>query len=92
MVAAWLRDVSQYKNIYADYQIVHFYRWLRSPSSLLYDPALRKTLLGLMKKLFLQVNFLQEFSMYCTVLSSKLFTARSRVSAPRSDRGVRRFQ
>ena len=55
MVAAWLRDVSQRKNIYADYQIVHFYRWLRSPSSLLYDPALRKTLLQLMKKLFLQL-------------------------------------
>ena len=55
MVAAWLRDVSMYKNIYADYQIVHFYRWLRSPSSLLYDPALKKTLLQLMKKLFLQL-------------------------------------
>jgi len=55
MVAAWLRDVSQYRNIYADYQIVHFYRWLRNPSSLLYDPALRKTLLQLMKKLFLQL-------------------------------------
>ena len=52
MVGSWLRDVSLYKNIYADYQIVHFYRWLRNPSSLLYDPALRKTLLQLMKKLF----------------------------------------
>merc|ERR1719422_2196988 len=52
MVAAWLRDVSMFKNLYADYQIVHFYRWLRNPSSLLYDPALRKTLLQLMKKLF----------------------------------------
>merc|ERR1719228_750385 len=55
MVGSWLRDVSLYKNIYADYQIVHFYRWLRSPSSLLYDPALKKTLLQLMKKLFLQL-------------------------------------
>merc|ERR550519_1637584 len=55
MVGAWLRDVSMYKNLYADYQIVHFYRWLRNPSSLLYDPALRKTLLQLMKKLFLQL-------------------------------------
>ena len=52
MVGSWLRDVSMYKNIYADYQIVHFYRWLRSPASFLYDPALRKTLLQLMKKLF----------------------------------------
>ena len=55
MVGSWLRDVSLYKNLYADYQIVHFYRWLSSPSSLLYDPALRKTLLQLMKKLFLQL-------------------------------------
>merc|ERR1719234_1740620 len=55
MVAAWLRDVSMYKTIYAVYQIVHFYLWLRSPSSLLYDPALKKTLLQLMKKLFLQL-------------------------------------
>jgi len=55
MVGSWLRDVSMFKNLYADYQIVHFYRWLRNPSSLLYDPALRKTLLQLMKKLFLQL-------------------------------------
>merc|ERR1711923_183601 len=55
MVGSWLRDVSLFKNIYADYQIVHFYRWLRNSSSLLYDPALRKTLLQLMKKLFLQL-------------------------------------
>ena len=55
MVNAWLREVSQYRNIFADYQIIHFYRWLRSPNALLYDPALRKTLLNLMKKLFMQL-------------------------------------
>jgi len=32
-------------------------RWLRTPGSLLYDPALRTTLHNLMKKLFLQVLF-----------------------------------
>jgi len=31
-------------------------RWLRSPISLLYDPALRRTLHNLMKKLFMQVG------------------------------------
>lgn len=31
-------------------------RWLRSPSSLLYDPALRRILHNLMKKLFMQVG------------------------------------
>lgn len=55
MVNAWLRDVTIYKNMFADYQIIHFYRWLRSPQSLLYDPALRRTLHSYMKKLFLQL-------------------------------------
>ncbi len=55
MVSAWLRDVSKFRNVFADYQIIHFYRWLRSPNALLYDPALRKSLLSLMKKLFMQL-------------------------------------
>ena len=29
MVSAWLREVSQFRNVFADYQIIHFYRWLR---------------------------------------------------------------
>lgn len=28
MVSAWLRDVSLYKNVFADFQILHFYRFL----------------------------------------------------------------
>lgn len=28
MVSAWLRDVSLYKNVFADFQILHFYRYL----------------------------------------------------------------
>ncbi|XP_063387130.1 DNA polymerase epsilon catalytic subunit 1 isoform X2 [Cydia fagiglandana] len=55
MIASWLRDVTVYKNVFADYQITHFYRWLKTPTSLLYDPALRRTLYGLMKKLFLML-------------------------------------
>lgn len=55
MIASWLRDVTQYKNVFADFQISHFYRWLKTPSSLLYDPALRRTLYNLMKKLFLML-------------------------------------
>ena len=34
---------------------VDHFRWLRSPHALLYDPAMRKTLNNLMKKLFIQV-------------------------------------
>ena len=26
MVNSWLRDVTMYKNVYADFQIIHFYR------------------------------------------------------------------
>nr|CAD7258615.1 unnamed protein product [Timema shepardi] len=55
MVNAWLRDVTLYKNVIADFQILHFYRWLRSPNALLYDPALRRSLHNLMKKLFIQL-------------------------------------
>ncbi|XP_068086023.1 DNA polymerase epsilon catalytic subunit 1 [Anabrus simplex] len=55
MVSAWLRDVTVHRNVFADFQIQHFYRWLRSPSALLYDPALRRTLHNLMKKLFMQL-------------------------------------
>nr|XP_031835870.1 DNA polymerase epsilon catalytic subunit 1 [Nomia melanderi]XP_031835871.1 DNA polymerase epsilon catalytic subunit 1 [Nomia melanderi]XP_031835872.1 DNA polymerase epsilon catalytic subunit 1 [Nomia melanderi] len=55
MVNAWLLDVSVYKNVFADYQIIHFYRWLHSPNALLYDPALRRTLHSYMKKLFIQL-------------------------------------
>lgn len=59
MVAAWLRDVSLYQNVFADYQIIHFYRWLRDSSSLMYDPALHRILHTLMQKLF--IHLIAEF-------------------------------
>lgn len=55
MVTAWLKDVTQHQNVFADFQIVHFYRWLRDPNSLLHDPALRRILHNLMNKLFLHL-------------------------------------
>lgn len=55
MVSSWLKDVTLHKNVYADCQLMDFYRWLRSPSALLYDPALRRTLHNYMKKLFIQL-------------------------------------
>ncbi|PRD31688.1 UNVERIFIED_CONTAM: Pole [Trichonephila clavipes] len=57
MVASWVRDVIQYKNVFADNQIVNFYRWLRCPQSLLYEPAIKQILNNLMKKMFTQVIF-----------------------------------
>ncbi|VDP90350.1 unnamed protein product [Echinostoma caproni] len=55
MVAGWVRDVTQYQNPLADEQIIYFYQWLRSPRALLYDPALRRTVQKLMKKVFLKL-------------------------------------
>ncbi|XP_043925704.1 DNA polymerase epsilon catalytic subunit A [Protopterus annectens] len=55
MVVGWVKEITQYHNVYADNQVMHFYRWLRSPASLLYDPALHRTLHNMMKKLFLQL-------------------------------------
>lgn len=55
MVNGWLREVSINRNIYSDFQIVHFYRWIRSSSSVLYDPALRRSLNNLMRKMFLRI-------------------------------------
>ncbi|XP_055613279.1 DNA polymerase epsilon catalytic subunit 1 [Uranotaenia lowii] len=55
MVNGWLREVSINRNIFSDFQIIHFYRWVRSSKALLYDPALRRALNTLMRKLFLQI-------------------------------------
>uniref|UniRef100_A0A5K3FMW5 DNA polymerase epsilon catalytic subunit n=1 Tax=Mesocestoides corti TaxID=53468 RepID=A0A5K3FMW5_MESCO len=55
MVLGWVRDVTEYQNPLADEQVIYFYHWLRSSSSLLYDPALRRTLQKLMKKVFLKL-------------------------------------
>lgn len=55
VVASWLRDISVHRNVFADFQIIHFYRWLRSSSALLYDPALRRMLQNLMRKYFVQL-------------------------------------
>lgn len=55
MVSSWFRDIALQRNVFADYQAMHFYRWIQSPRSLLYDPALRRSLNNLMKKLFLQL-------------------------------------
>ena len=55
MIQYWLRDVASFGNAFADIQIIHFYRW--TPNSLLYDPAIRRTLQGYMKKLCILVSF-----------------------------------
>ena len=51
MVQLWLQDVHSYTNIFADMQLNHFYRWLQSTKSLLYEPALKRTIQVFMRKL-----------------------------------------
>ncbi|CAN8013629.1 unnamed protein product [Ixodes persulcatus] len=55
MVAGWLRDVAVYRNVFADFQLAHLFRWLKSSQSLLYEPVLKRILNNLMKKMFLQL-------------------------------------
>lgn len=50
-----MEDATRRSNICADTLLRHMYRWLCSPSSRLYDPALKVTVQGLMRKLLLQL-------------------------------------
>ncbi|XP_023213231.1 DNA polymerase epsilon catalytic subunit A-like isoform X2 [Centruroides sculpturatus] len=55
MVGGWVRDLTAYNNVFADNQLIHFYRWLCCPQALLYEPALKHILNNLMKKMFTQL-------------------------------------
>ncbi|EDQ91191.1 uncharacterized protein MONBRDRAFT_15015, partial [Monosiga brevicollis MX1] len=55
LVGAWLNEVASRYEVMADGQLQHFYRWLKNPMSMLYDPALLRTVRDLMKKLFLHL-------------------------------------
>ncbi|CAF1513637.1 unnamed protein product, partial [Rotaria sordida] len=51
MVQIWLQNVHSYRNIFADMQLSHFYRWLQSTRSLLYESILERTIQEFMRKL-----------------------------------------
>ena len=55
MVHSWLKEVSVYRNPWADLQLVHLYRWLTNPASYLYDPALTKIVGTMMQKVLVQL-------------------------------------
>ncbi|EFX76057.1 hypothetical protein DAPPUDRAFT_55507, partial [Daphnia pulex] len=57
VVTSRLRDISVHRNVFTDFQVIHFYRWLRSPTSLLYDPALRRMLQNLVRFVQLLAEF-----------------------------------
>lgn len=55
LVINWIQEVFSNRNDFADNQLIHFYRYLRSSEAMLYDPALCKYVHGLMKKYFMQL-------------------------------------
>ena len=55
MVNVWLQQVVRHADAKADELLQHFYRWLKSPTALLFDPALLRMVRDMMKKLFLQL-------------------------------------
>lgn len=54
VVSTLLESVIKEQNEDSDVLLMHMYRWLRSPRSRLYDPALFVTVHRLMKKVFMQ--------------------------------------
>ncbi|RKP21309.1 DNA/RNA polymerase, partial [Rozella allomycis CSF55] len=59
LVLSWSQDVARFGNYEADSLLANFYRWIKSPSSKLYDPLMFNHINQLMNKLFIQL--LNEF-------------------------------
>ena len=55
LVHEWMHHVIDFSDGRADNLLLNMYRWMCSPSSLLYDPALHRMLQLLMKKVWLQL-------------------------------------
>jgi len=55
MLTHWKNDLGTSEAEFADALMVHFYRWLSSPRSLLFDPSLQRFVHQLMLKVFLQL-------------------------------------
>lgn len=55
LITTWFDDVMQQGNTDADFLLQHFYRYLTSPNSKLYDPFLTRMVHVLMKKYFMQL-------------------------------------
>lgn len=65
MVTSWMAEI-QKGNIYADRLMQHIYRWLSSPSSKMYDPALHRMIHVIMIKIFLRL--VQRFKEHGSVI------------------------
>lgn len=83
-VGNWLSDTLHNQNEDADMLLRHFYRWLRSPSSKLYDGALHRFIHQLMKKILAQLlaRFRKLGSTVVFANQSKLILATNKSSIP----------
>ena len=70
MVERWYKQ-AQSGNTQADEMLLNFYRWLRSPTSKLFDPRLFQTVRNMMEKVFLQL--MAEFRSLGATLVSACF-------------------
>eukprot|EP00826_Nyctotherus_ovalis_P037516 TRINITY_DN3424_c0_g2_i4.p1 TRINITY_DN3424_c0_g2~~TRINITY_DN3424_c0_g2_i4.p1 ORF type:complete len:473 (+),score=147.46 TRINITY_DN3424_c0_g2_i4:320-1738(+) len=61
LVSSWILEI-QRGNLHADKLMHHIYRWISSPNSRLYDPALHRMMHTLMTKIFLR--YIQKFKEY----------------------------
>ncbi|OQV25773.1 DNA polymerase epsilon catalytic subunit A [Hypsibius exemplaris] len=57
LVGAMVRNIfsRNQESLVAEEVSMHIFRWLRSPTSLLYDPALHRMLIGLMRKMLIRL-------------------------------------
>jgi len=55
LAQSWMEDATRRSNIAADTLLRNMYRWVCSPASRLYNPAIQRAVQGLMRKLLLQL-------------------------------------
>lgn len=55
MIRGWMKDVLEGNDECADALLMNSHRWISNPASLLYDPALQRMLLLMMKKVWMQL-------------------------------------
>ena len=55
MVQSWFHEVMTKHSEFADVQLMHCYRWLNSPDSLLFEPALLRIVRATMCKVFVHL-------------------------------------
>jgi len=85
--ARLIRDIKPGESDFADQLIISLYRWVRSPASLLYDPAVEQAVFTMMRKLCLllvtELNHLGARVAHCSFSKVVLCTKRSDLQSAR---------